>query len=290
MRQFILVGDAAYTKATIVDKIAAGEIGVFYQKDGELTMSSTGTDITKEGSLVFGRSNEDGGNLVLPLFPYHFSFVKGEYKAATTFTASIIVPDGDRIGDYTIVIAKKGTLFNERNKWSAEYHNTDVTLSAASLAKKLAESINRNSLNSGVKATVAGAKLTVTAISKGVDYAIIPADILTGIEVTDITSGLPAYGDAAYITDLANKAAADAGFEYTFRDSYTYLYPKFPINPLAQPDKEDTGFTIFTLRFAESRDVKTRDEVVHQIVQVAFATGASGIATFEKVCEGLAGK
>ena len=33
---------------------------------------------------------------------------------------------------------------------------------------------------------------------------------------------------------------------------------------------------------------KTRDEVVNQIVQVAFPTGAPAIATFETVCNGLA--
>ena len=55
-------------------------------------------------------------------------------------------------------------------------------------------------------------------------------------------------------------------------------------------DTADTGFTIFTLRFAEPRDVKTRDEVVNQIIQVAFPTGATGIAAFETVCKGLAGK
>ena len=67
------------------------------------------------------------------------------------------------------------------------------------------------------------------------------------------------------------------------------LYPKYPLNPLASADSEDAGFTIFTLRFAEPRDVKTRDEVVHQIVQVAFPTGSEAIDTFEAVCKTLAG-
>ena len=59
---------------------------------------------------------------------------------------------------------------------------------------------------------------------------------------------------------------------------------------MKQADAEDKGFTIFTLRFAVPREVKTRDEVVHQIVQVAFPTGAAAITTFEAVCKALAGE
>lgn len=289
MRQFILAGSKAYTTAANIDNVAAGEIGVYYLKNGKQTLSEDGTEFKNEASLVLGRDDADGGKVVLPLYPNHFTYVKGEYKASTTFSATITVPAGNRVGDYTIVVAKKGTLFNERNKWSAEYHNTDVTLTAADLAKKLAEKINLNTISSGVSAAAAGAVITITAKEAGKDYAILPADILMGTAVTVVSDGTPAYGDAKYITDLANKAAADAGFEYTYRDSYTYLYPKYPINPLAQPDKEDTGFTIFTLRFAEPRQVKTRDDIVHQIVQVAFPTGSAGIAGFEAVCKGMAG-
>lgn len=289
MRQFLLAGSAAYATQTSFDKIGAGAIGVFYTKDDQIVATTTGADVDKEAMIVLGRGNAEGGPVVLPLFPYHFSYVKGEYQAATQFSAKITVPAGDRIGDYTVIIAKKGLLFNERNKWTAEYHNTNVTMSAAQIATELAKKINYNTTGSGVKAVASGAELTITAVNKGEDYSIIPADLMMGLEVTDITSGMPAYGDVNYVKDLADKAAADAGFEYTYRDSYTYLYPNYPLNPLAQPDKADTGFTIFTLRFAEPRDVKTRDEVVHQIVQVAFPTGSAGIAGFETVCKGLAG-
>ena len=109
-----------------------------------------------------------------------------------------------------------------------------------------------------------------------------------GIAVTVTTHGLPAYGDAAYITDLANKAAADAGIEYTYRDTYTELYPTYPLNPLKQPDSADAGYTIFTLRFAVPREMKTRDEVVHQIVQIAFPTGAAAITTVETILKAIA--
>lgn len=185
------------------------------------------------------------------------------------------------------MIVKKGLKFNERNRWTATIH-TGLNPTANDVAKKLANQINNNTIGHGIKATIADAKITLTAESKGIDYEILGADELVGIAVTVTTHGLPAYGDAAYIIDLANKAAADAGIEYTYRDTYTELYPAYPINPLKQPDSADAGYTIFTLRFAVPREMKTRDEVVHQIVQIAFPTGATAIATVETILKAIA--
>ena len=117
---------------------------------------------------------------------------------------------------------KKGLKFNERNRWTATIH-TGLNPTANDVAKKLANQINNNTVGHGIKASVADAKITLTAESKGIDYEILGADELVGIAVTVKAHGLPAYGDAAYITDLANKAAADAGIEYTYRDTYTEL-------------------------------------------------------------------
>ena len=188
------------------------------------------------------------------------------------------------------MIVKKGLKFNERNRWTATIH-TGLNPTANDVAKKLANQINNNTIGHGIKASVADAKITLTAESKGIDYEILGADELVGIAVKVTAHGLPAYGDAAYITDLANKAAADAGIEYTYRDTYTELYPAYPINPLKQPDSADAGYTIFTLRFAVPREMKTRDEVVHQIVQIAFPTeAADAIATVETILKAIATK
>ena len=185
------------------------------------------------------------------------------------------------------MIVKKGLKFNERNRWTATIH-TGLNPTANDVAKKLANQINNNTVGHGIKASISDAKITLTAESKGVDYEILGADELMDIAVTVTTHGLPAYGDAAYIIDLANKAAADAGIEYTYRDTYTELYPAYPINPLKQPDSADAGYTIFTLRFAVPREMKTRDEVVHQIVQIAFPTGAAAIKTVETILKAIA--
>ena len=167
---------------------------------------------------------------------------------------------------------------------------TDITMSANDLATKLVEQIKNNTAGSGVTASASAAVITIDAEKQGDDYEIIGADLLMGTNATVTTAGAPAYGDAAYVSDLVNKAAADAGFEYTFYTWTKNLYPNYPLNPLKATNTADTGFTIFTLRFAEPRDVKTRDEVVNQIVQVAFPTGATGIAAFETACKALAGE
>lgn len=291
MRQFILGKNVAYASTVAnLTLVPDGAVGVFYNKNGTLTVSTDGKDVNKEAMLVLGRKAELGGPVVLPIYKNNFSFVKGVYQAASTFEYTVTIPAPKAVGDYTLIIAKKGVKFNERNKWTATVHVTDITMTANDLASKLVKQIENNSIGSEVTATASSATITIKANKSGVDYALIPADLLYGISPVKIKDGTPAYGDAKYIKDLADKAAADVGFEYTYRDAYVDLYPNYPLNPLAQPDSEDKGYTIFTLRFAEPRQVKTRDEVVNQIVQVAFPTGASAITTFETVCKGLAGE
>lgn len=289
MRQFILAGNVAYTAATSILAVANGAIGVFYNDNGILKVTATGKEITGKASLVLGRLAASGGPVVLPLHKNNFSFVKGTYTAGVAFTATFVVPAPTQIGEHSIIVAKKGVKFNERNKWTASTYVKDISMTAANLATALAAQINANSAVSGVTASVTTATITITGVTKGDDYAILGADALSNVKATVTAIGTPAYGDAKYIIDLANKAAADAGFEYTYQDDVPALYPNYPLNPLAQPDAADAGFTIFTLRFAEPRDVKTRDEVVHQIVQVAFPTGTAAIGTFETVLKSLAG-
>lgn len=289
MRQFILAGNVAYPTQATLEAVAAGAVGFYYNNNGQLAVDNDGTHIVKEGMLVLGRAAADGGPVVLPVFKNNFSYVKGAYQAATKFKATIKLAAPTRIGEYSLIVVKKGMQFNYRNKWTATVLVTDVTMAAADLAQALADQINNNTAGHGCTASVSADTITVDANESGVDYDVVGADYLMGQEVTIAAAGIPAYGDAAYVADLADKAAADAGFEYTFYTWTRNLYPNYPLNPLRSADAVDKGYTIFTLRFAEPRDVKTRDEVVNQIIQVAFPTGAAGIATFETVCKKLAG-
>lgn len=290
MRQFILGKNVAYpSKTTVTDlsKLAAGAIGFFANESGKLVVDDDGSKIKKEGMLVLGRATADGGPVVIPIYKNKFSFVKSVYAAATTFKVEVAIPAGDKIGDYSIIVAKKGVKFNERNKWTATVHVTDITTSADALATALAKQINNNTVSSGVKAVAGTAKVTIQATTSGVDYAIVPADLLTGATVTSSAIGFPAMNSAEYIADLAAKAAADAGIEYTYRDDVNYLYPNYPLDPLKGSQSADTGFIVYTLKFAEPREVRPVDEVINQIVQVAFPTGTT-VTTFETVLTALA--
>lgn len=289
MRQLILAGNVAYPSAATLDTVPAGACGFYYNNAGKLAVDSDGSHITREGMLVLGRAADDGGPVVLPIFKNNFSYVKGEYQAATTFKATVVIEAPTKIGEYSLIVVKKGQQFNYRNKWTATVLVTDVMMTSAELAQALTDQINNNTIGHGCTASVSSATITIDANEKGVDYDIVGADWLMGQTVTISAAGIPAYGDAAYVTDLANKAAADAGFEYTFYTWTRNLYPNYPLNPLRADDAVDKGYTIFTLRFAEPRDVKTRDEVVNQIIQVVFPTGATGITAFETACKALAG-
>lgn len=309
MRQFILATGVATSGTLDGDNSSNyGKVGIGYldKSNNKLTLASDLTPLMEqgEGFVVLLRDPQKGGNVVLPFHTNHFSFVSGEYEAATTFVGSVTIPDPDsEYYDYTIIVTKKGKGFNERANWTASVR-VKAGDTAATLATKLKDYFDKNVDNLGLTVAISGDNsnvLTFTAVEAGVDYTITPADDLTGLEVTYTAHGLPAYGDAKYIIDLANKAAADAGFEYTYEDTPHLLYPSYPLNPLAQPDGEDSGFDIITMRCAEPRDVKTRDEVVHQIIQIALpaesgadlveilstiTAGETGISNFNQVDTG----
>lgn len=288
MRQFILAANAAYPSA--VPLTAAGQVGITYLENGVETLvkdAATAAKIKGRANIVWKNPNTALGQILYPIFKKNFTFTKGVYSAATTFSAELTIGTVEAYSDYSVIVAKKGLKFNERNKWTSTVH-TGANPTAANVAQKIANHINANTIGNGVKAVVDGAKITITAVEAGKDYAIVPADGLMGTAVTVNANGIPAYGDAAYVKDLANKAAADAGFEYTYND-FEGIYPAYPLNPLAQPDKADAGFTIYTLRFAEPREMKTRDEVVHQIIQIAYPTGSAAITTMDTILDILAG-
>lgn len=291
MRQFLLCKNVAYpTTALSNDDIVDGAIGFYFRKSNNTIFpTATGTEITKDCMLIVNRPVDKGGHVVIPIHKNKFSYVKGVYQAGKVFKQVFTIPAPTTIGEYSIIVALKGVGFNQRNKWTASVYIKDVNKTANDLAEALAKAINNNTVGSKVAATVHDATLTIDGQVVGMDYEVIPADLLTGLVATNTQKGEAAYGDAQYVINLANKAAADAGFEYTYQEAGELMRPHYPLNPLEVSEATDKGFTIFTLSFAEPRDVKTRDEVVNQIVQVAFSTGAEQITTFETVCKALAG-
>lgn len=288
MRQFILAANLAYP--TSVPLNAGGQVAITYLVDGVDTLvkdADTAALITGRANIVWKNPNSALGQVLYPIFAKDFTVSKGVYSPATTFSANFTIGAVTAQEDYTVIIAKKGLKFNERNKWTSTIH-AKANDTVAGIATKIVNHINANSIGNGVTATAAAGKITITAKEAGKDYSIILADGLFGTPVAVTASGLPAYGDAAYVRDLAEKAAADAGFEYTYNE-FEGFYPGYKLDPLANPPSADKGYTIYTIRCAEPREMKTRDEVVHQIIQIAYPTDSAAIATMDNILGAIAG-
>lgn len=287
MRNFLLAGNVAAIAAhTTIDEAPAGALGFYYMNNGVPTVDTTGKLITGYGQIVMGRASKDGGPIIIPFYNKDFSYSKSTYSAAKTFTAKFTVPEPVIMCDHTVIFTKKGIQFNERSNWTASIHVFKDTETAEQVAAKIANYVNNNTATLGLTAAVSTAIVTVTATEPAVDYEITMADALSGTTV-NTTHGEIGIADAEAIKKMANMAAADAGFEYTYMDDVHYLYPNYPLNPNTGTNTTDAGYTVYTLRFAVPRDVKTRDELVHQIVQIAIPTRAAQIDTMDTILDGI---
>ena len=283
MRQFLLGKSVAYP--TALTSLAVGQLAFVALVSGVETLDSDGTKIKNKGYIYLGKSDAKGGKLVVPIYKNNFSYSKMVYAASTQYTGNFTIADVVAGSDYTVVVVKKGVGFNERNKWTATVR-AKAADTVDTIAAALASQITAN-VGADVTAAASAGKVTVTAKEKGVDYELTLGDDLFGTAVTQ-THATAAVADAKYITDLAIKAAADAGIEYTYQDAGELIYPDFPLNPLAQDDSADAGFTVYTIRFAEPREMKTVDQSINQIVQIAVPTGTAAIATIDKILAALA--
>lgn len=284
MRTFLLG-----SKSDLGDDLTAltvGQLAFSALVNGQHTVDSDGTKIKDKGYIFLGKEDAKGGDVIVPIYKNNFSFTKMVYQAAGAYTGDFTIPAPTVGDDLTVVVVKKGVQFNERNKWTATMRVKDGQ-DASACAKELTEQLNNNPA-SGVKAVAAAAKITITAVNKGEDYKIALGDDLFGVAVTETPAVTP-LADANYIKDLAMKAAADAGIEYTYQDPANLIYPGYPLNPLAQPDSVDAGYTVFTLKFAEPREMKTVDQSINQIVQIALPTDAVAIAKVETILKAIAG-
>lgn len=277
MRQLFIAGNVAYTTAATdtkdLTKLEAGAIGIF-DNTGKVLKAAL-TTVKDYVTIALGR----GANLP-PLIMDEvnldsLSVVKGEYQAATKFTAKLTITDPVVDKDYTVIVVKKGVQFNERNKWTSTVRAKEGD-TAETIASALVKLVKAKMTTCGVDASNEAGVITFTAVNTGEDYTIVGADELTGISLTAVTQGQPAYGDTAYVKDLASQAAAGKGFEYTDPCDVD-IYPGYP------EEVKESSYTIYTLRFANPRKVKTRDEVVNQILQIAVPTGAGQITTLDTI-------
>lgn len=275
MKQLFICKKTAYAtstaKATDLTTVPEGTIALFSLKDGTLLTAAP----TSNFSIVVGRVT---GKMPL-MFPEvdvkSLQVTKASYEAAKKFTAKITIPTPEKGSHYTVVVVKRGTVFNERSNWT--FTTMATTTTAADVAKQIVSQINGNKYNLGVEASNTGGAITITALEAGKDFEVLGADSLSDVSPTEVTHGKKAELDKADVQDLASRCAAGKGFNYTGEDGKE-IYPGYP-----EVVSEDQ-YTLYTLRFAVPRvSAKQRDEVVYQTVHIAVPVGAAAITTLDTV-------
>lgn len=283
MKNFLIAKTLGMT--TQMSALTNGQLGIYNLETGVPVPGAP----TKSGLVVLGRTE---GNIVLPIYRNKVSYVVSDYVAATRFTQTVTIPTTVAIGDYTLIVAKKGVGFNERNKWTANVHVYETGTTAAQVATKLAAEINANSASSGVTASASSAVVTVTAVEAGVDYKLVAADFLAGATMSTPTQGKAAQNDAKAIKDMFAKAAADLGFNDT-QQFTELLYKGYDIDPLKGSAATDYGFKVVTIKFAEPRESRTTDTDVNQVIQIALpytSSGAPTITSLTAILDTMCGK
>lgn len=277
MKQLFICQKKAYAtstaKSTDLTTVPEGTIAIFDLATGALLTNAA--KAAGDFSIVVGRAS---GKMPL-MFPEvnvkTLQVTKATYQAGATFTAKITVPTPEKGTHYTVVITKKGTVFNERNNWT--FTTMATTTTAADVAKQLTAQINGNKYQLGVKAEYTGGAITITALEAGKDYEVLGADGLMGVAPTEVTNGKKAELDKADIQDLASRCAAGKGFNDTYADG-DGIYPGYP------EVVDEDQYVLYTLRFAVPRvAAKQRDEVVYQIVHLAVPVGSASIATLDVI-------
>jgi len=293
MHNFIFCGNATYaTSAASPDKVTPGQIAIFQNKDGITAVTADGTNVTEECNIVLGRSAADGGPVIIPFYPNHFSYTITESSAGKAFTGSVHVPTEIVPGNYTLLIVEKGKGFNERATYTVDVYVNSVTTTPAQVAEKLSKAVNDKVSVIGLKSTYTkdATNFGISAeILDGRDFELILADNLSEGSVNIAQHGEKAIGDYNYIVDLANRAAADAGFNYTYSDK-DVMYPTYPFGTVSADGYKGTTFKIFNLRFAEPRKVRTVDTLIHQVVQICVisSTSAGAANTLKTIFDNIA--
>ena len=277
MKQLFISQKKAYAtsaaKSTDLTTVPEGTVAMFDLATGALLTNAA--KATGNFSIVVGRGTDKMPLMFPEVDIKTLEVTKATYAAGATFTAKITVPTPEKGTHYTVVITKKGTVFNERNNWT--FTTMATTTTAADVAKQLTAQINGNKYQLGVKAEYTGGAITITALEVGKDYEVLGADGLMGVAPTEVTNGKKAELDKADIQDLASRCAAGKGFNDTYADGDS-IYPGYP------EVVDEDQYVLYTLRFAVPRvAAKQRDEVVYQIVHLAVPVGSASIATLDVI-------
>lgn len=245
------------------------------------------TKIEEDFAIVLGRG-DNATPLIIPEVDYNtLKVTKAEPKAGVNYAASLTIPTPTANDNYTIVIAKLGKHFNERTNYTVTTFipiNSEMT--AEELAQDLYEQLTDKNKFEQLEMSLglSGATITFAGNNESEAFRVIPSDGLTGVELDSETPACKAFGDKAYIQDLASRGAAGKGFNDVYEDGPT-IYPGYP------ETVEDTDYYVYTLRFAVGRKAsKTRDERVSQLVHICVPEDSAAKRTIETILGVLVGE
>ena len=275
--------DGANVTPLDLSNIAEGAIG-FFELGGSTMLSAAPT---KNFGIVLGRKDS--------VMPFVFSEVDittlditvAQPKAGTQFQAEVTIPTPEAGKNYGLTLVKKGTVVNERYKYSVtDFVPASGSKTAADMAKSLGNQLQAyaDTGQLDITVTVASAKITVKSNNYEDQFELKATDSLYGVTITT-TNAEPNIGDTAYIKKLAQQCAAGKGFVYTSQSSKD-IYPGYPeaVEEIAQTDIATKGYVVFNLRFATKRESgKTGDEQVWQYVHIAVPKNNSSYSTIAAI-------
>lgn len=275
--------DGANVTPLDLSNIAEGAIG-FFELGGSTMLSAAPT---KNFGIVLGRKDS--------VMPFVFSEVDittlditvAQPKAGTKFQVEVTIPTPEAGKNYGLTLVKKGTVVNERYKYSVtDFVPAGGSKTAADMAKSLGNQLQAyaDTGQLDITVTVASAKITVKSNNYEDQFELKATDSLYGVTITT-TNAEPNIGDTAYIKKLAQQCAAGKGFVYTSQSSKD-IYPGYPeaVEEIAQTDIATKGYVVFNLRFATKRESgKTGDEQVWQYVHIAVPKNNSSYSTIAAI-------
>ena len=281
MKQLLLLSSDVYPSelnAYDATKIPVGQVAVV--QDGKIV---TALDSFKNGNFtILYRKNKDAQVKNFDVDFNSLSIVKSVSQASKAKKMTVTVPATVAKETYDFTIVKKGKTFNERINYSySEYAKADSK--QADVAAALAKVVNANTENTGVKATVSTAVITLENVVNE-DFNVV-SELCT---VATTQEFAPAILDAAYVKDLAQRCIGGKGIQYLAEDGKE-LYPGYP------EAVADGYYAMYTLRFANKRAASSQhSDNVYQLLHVVFpvtavegsGTGTSTTSIFEKLING----
>lgn len=283
MKQLLIVNsakalDAGLTSHDVQDLtgLEAGAI-TFFELGSDTALSAAPT---KNFAIALGKKTVSKVPFIIPEVDIETLTVTETLPAqGVKFQVVFNAPSATAGKEYTLIFVKRGTVPNERSKFTVSV--VAKTTSASDLATLIANAVNSKANPMfNMIASTSTAQVTIQCNNVGEQWTVVGADELASTSLT-ITNAEPEIGGKAFVSELASQCAAGKGFNYTAENA-SELYPGYPeavedLVPNNVSGSSTTGYSIFNLHFATKRDFgKQLDERIWQNVHIAVpVTNAS---------------